>query len=305
MSLRELIRAGLPNALRGFCMGTADVVPGVSGGTIALILGIYERLVHAIRSVAGAVVGVLRRDRAAAAAHWREIEWGLIIPLVVGLGLAIVTLARLLEYLLEEHPEALSAFFFGLVAGSILIVWRLIRRPRPAVHLPLAAAVAVGSFFLLGLRSSAIEDPSALQTFLSAMIAICAMILPGISGSFILLMLGMYDAVIAAVNDRDLGFLAVFAAGAALGLGAFAWLLDWLLKRYHDLMMAALAGLMLGSLRVLWPWPEGTDSGEIEAPPAGGWIVPLIVGLAGLVVVLALWWISRSGRDAQSQAAPD
>ncbi|MGI9539873.1 MAG: DUF368 domain-containing protein, partial [Miltoncostaeaceae bacterium] len=134
MSIRELVRAGLPNALRGFCMGAADVVPGVSGGTIALILGIYERLIHAIRAVAGAVVGVLRRDRAAAAAYWREIEWGLIIPLVVGLGLAIVTLARLIEYLLDEHPEALSAFFFGLVAGSILIVWRLIRRPRAVVH---------------------------------------------------------------------------------------------------------------------------------------------------------------------------
>ena len=305
LSIRELVRAGLPNALRGFCMGTADVVPGVSGGTIALILGIYERLVHAIRSAAGVAVSLLRRDPAPVAAYRPQIEWMMNNPLVVGQGLAIVTLARLLEYLLEEHPEALSAFFFGLVAGSILIVWRFIRRPNPSVHLPLAAAVAVGAFFLLGLRSSAIDDPSTGQIFFAAMIAICAMILPGISGSFILLMLGMYDAVIAAVNDRDIGFLAVFAAGAALGLGAFAWLLDWLLKRFHDLMMAALAGLMLGSLRVLWPWPEGTDSGEIEAPPAGEWAVPLAVGVAGLVVVLALWWVSRSPRFNGSAPASD
>lgn len=294
------IRRALPNFARGFTMGAVDVVPGVSGGTMALILGIYERLIASIHAASAAAGFTLRLDRRRAAERFREVDWWLVIPLLVGILTAIITLARVIEHFLETEPEALSALFLGLVAASIVVAWRLIRRPH-LEYVFVALAVAVATFALLGLRSSAIEDPSTLALFGAGALAICAMILPGVSGSFILLMIGLYDAVIAAVNDREIGRLAAFALGAAVGLALFSSLLDWLLRRYHDLVLSALIGLMIGSLRVLWPWPEGTDSAEIAAPPSGAWFVPALLALAGVAAVLLLAWFG--GRKAPAPPA--
>jgi putative membrane protein len=286
----------LLNLLRGFLMGSADVVPGVSGGTIALVLGIYERLVHAIRTGASALGSLVRGRFGEALQRARAVEWNFLAPLLAGIGLAIVSLAALIEHFLEEEPTNTAAVFFGLVAGSILLAWRLVGRWNNR-RVGTAVAVAVIAFAVLGLRSEEITDPATVLFFVAGAIAIIAMILPGISGSFILLMLGMYEAVLAAVNDRDLLVLGVFAVGAVIGLAAFSTLLDRMLRDHHDTVMAGLIGLMAGSLRVLWPWPDGTDTANLATPSEP--LIPVVLAVVGLVVVTV---IARLGRPvARSQ----
>ena len=275
----------------GFLMGSADVVPGVSGGTVALVLGIYERLVHAIRTGASALSSFARGRFGEGWERLRSVEWGFLIPLLTGVLLAIVSLAAVLEHLLEDQPRNVSAVFLGLVLGSIPIAWRLVGQWTTARY-GVATAVAVGFFALLGLRGSEVTDPAPWMFLASGAIAIVAMILPGISGSFILLMLGMYEAVIAAVNDRDLAMIGLFAAAAIVSLAVFSTFLDRMLRDHHDLVMAVLIGLMAGSLRVLWPWPDGTETARLAAPE--NWGMPLVLGLAGFAAVTAIgWWAAR------------
>ena len=292
--LRFRLMPHLLNLLRGFLMGSADVVPGVSGGTIALVLGIYERLVRAIRTGASALGSVVRGRFGEALQRAKSVEWRFLIPLLVGIGLAIVSLAALIKHFLEEEPTNTAAVFFGLVAGSILVAWRLVGQ-WDNWRIGTGAAVAVVAFAVLGLRSEEISDPSTILFFAAGAIAIIAMILPGISGSFILLMLGMYEAVLATVNDRDLLLVGVFAVGAIIGLAAFSTLLDRMLRDHHDAVMAGLIGLMAGSLRVLWPWPDGTDTANLAAPSDP--VVPIFLAVAGLAVVMV---IARLGKPVAS-----
>ncbi len=286
----------LTNVLRGFLMGSADIVPGVSGGTIALLLGIYERLVHNLRTGAGVLGAVLRGRFGEVKERWEEIEWGFLLTLLAGILIAIVTLARLLGNLLDDHPQAMAGLFFGLIVASIAIAWGRVREWSDALRVSTAIA-AVAAFLLLGLRSGDAGDPPALAFLAVGAVAITAMILPGISGSFILLMLGMYEAVLAAVNDRELGTLLVFVAGAVLGLAAFSTMLDRLLRHHHDLTMAVLIGVMIGSLRVLWPWPDGTDSAALGRPQ--DWAVPVLLAVVGAAVIAAI------GRYAAVRATSD
>lgn len=274
------------NFLRGFLMGSADVVPGVSGGTIAVLVGIYERLVHAISMASKALGNVLRLRFREAGQRLREIDWGLILPLVIGVGVAIFTLAGVISTLLEDYPEAMAGVFTGLVAASAWVAWRMIRRPD-GTAVAIAAVVAVAFFFLLGLKGGAVADPSWLVIFGAGAVAICAMILPGISGSFLLLMLGMYDFIISAVDGRDFPVLGVFALGCVIGIALFSQVLDWALARYHDIVVAAMVGLLIGSFRVLWPWPGGVDSTELGTP-TGSWVVPVLLGLAAAAVVVGI-----------------
>ncbi len=278
---------------RGFLMGAADIVPGVSGGTVALVLGIYERLVRNVRIGAG-VLGALARGRAAEARRrFASIEWPFVLSLLAGILAALVALASVLERLLEDHPVQMAALFFGLVAGSIPLAWLAVRRWN-AGRAIVFVAVAVAAFWVLGLRSEEVGDP-ALAAYLGAgAVAIVAMILPGISGSFILLMLGMYEAVLGAVNDRDLVVLGVFLAGAVVGLALFSTVLDRLLRDHHDLVMAALVGLMTGSLRVLWPWPDGTDTARLAGPEGTEWMGALLLAAAGFAAVQAVAALGRS-----------
>jgi putative membrane protein len=274
------------HAARGVLMGAADVVPGVSGGTMALIVGIYMPLVATIRTGASALGHAVRLQWGPARTALRAIDWWFIGPLFAGIVAAVLTLARVVEYVLDHYPEETSAFFFGLVLGSVPIAWAYLRRPAP-MHLALAGVTGVVTFVILGYRGSAVEDPRLLAVFLAGAVAICAMILPGISGSLILLMLGLYDRIIEALNDRELGIILSFAAGAVIGLALFSTLLDYLLRRYHDLVMAVLTGLLIGSLRVLWPWPEGAESAAID-PPSGAWPLALALALGGTVLVLVI-----------------
>ena len=275
----------------GFLMGVADLIPGVSGGTIALVLGIYERLVASISEGSSALGSILRGDFDGFKTHLRRVEWLFLLPLLAGILLAVITLASLLESQLEERPTLMAAAFLGLVAGSVLVAWRLIRVPA-ARHLVWAALVGVALFVLLGLgQETTVRDPSILAFFGSGALAICAMILPGISGSFILVMIGMYTEVLGAVNDRDLVALAATGAGCVIGLALFSTVLNWSLERHHDLVMAAMVGLMLGSLRVLWPWPGGTNTTDLGAP-SGDVGVPIVLALIGLAVVVTVELIS-------------
>jgi len=277
----------LLNLIRGFLMGSADVVPGVSGGTVALVLGIYPRLVHSIRTAAGGLGSLVRGRFRQARSRFGEVEWRFLLVLLAGILIAVFSLAALIERLLDDHPREVAAAFFGLVAGSLLIAWRLVGA-RNGKRIGVAAAAGVAAFLLLGLRSGEAADPAAWAFLLAGMVAIVAMILPGVSGSFILLMLGMYQPVLGAVNDRRLAVLAVFVVGAAAGLAAFSTLLDRLLRHHHDTVVAALVGLMAGSLRVLWPWPDGTGSAALGLPGSGDWAGPALSAAAGFAVVMLI-----------------
>jgi putative membrane protein len=297
----DSVRASAPFGLRtiaatyagGFLMGSADIVPGVSGGTVALVLGFYERLVTNIRQGARALSLLVRGDVAGFVAALRAVEWSFLAPLLLGILTAIAVLARGLEHLLETQPVALSAAFAGLIVGSVVVSYTELRERSARIHAILAAS-AVATFLLLGLRGGSIDDPSLPVVFAGGALAVCAMILPGISGSFILLMIGLYESVLGAVSDLDVLVVAVFAGGAVVGLGSFSTFLNWLLVRYREIVLAVLIGLMAGSLRVLWPWPVGEDgvgTTALGAPVASE--VPLaaglaLVGLVGVVVVARL-----------------
>lgn len=283
----------LLDVVRGFLMGSADVVPGVSGGTVALVLGIYERLVGAIHT-ASAALGALLRGRPLDA--WRRlgaVDWPFLLALLAGIGLAVVSLAALIGRLLDEQPQRTAAVFFGLVVGSVLVAWGLVERWTRG-RVALLGGVALAAFFLLGLRSAPVDDPVLIVFLGAGMTAIVAMILPGVSGSFILLMLGMYQPVLDAVNQRRLVVIGVFLVGAVAGLAAFSTLLHRLLRDHHDTVIAALIGLMAGSLRVLWPWPDGAQTAALSAPADWGW--PLLSAFAGFAAVLLIRHLAGARR---------
>jgi putative membrane protein len=294
-------RTVVANGLRGLLMGSFDVVPGISGGTVALVVGIYERLIESIRTLVDAALALLRGDLARLRGRLNEVDWWLLVPLAVGIGVAIVSLARVIEPLLDEEtgsPVQARAVFFGLICGTLIIPWRRAGGLRGS-RLALAAAAAAAAFVLSGLPETEVSDPAMIAVLGSAMIAICAMILPGVSGSFILLALGMYAPTIAAVNDRDLAYVLVFAVGAAIGLGGFSKLLAWLLTHRHDATMAVLLGLMVGALRAVWPYLD-PDRG-LEAPPGDASVlVEVALALGAFAFVTAVIVIARRSVGEQA-----
>jgi len=288
-------------------MGASDVVPGVSGGTIALILGIYADLIANIGLGAKALGSLLRGDGRAFLERLRSIDWMFLLPLLAGIGSAVVVLAGLIEQGLHDHPETMAGLFFGLVVGSIIVASRLLRDPAP-VHVAVVVAVGIVTFVLLGFQSGPVAEPSPLLLIGAGALAICAMILPGISGSFILLMIGMYAAVLTAVDERQFLDIALVGIGAVIGLALFSSLLNHLLARHHDLVMGSLIGLMVGSLRVLWPWPNGVGIIEREAaetipgtglelPNGAPWVLPVLLAVVAAVVVTA---VASSVRNEES-----
>jgi putative membrane protein len=284
--------------LRGFCMGAADIVPGVSGGTIALVFGIYEKLLTNVGLGAKALGSLVKGDIGGFRGRLAAIDWGFILPLGLGVLAAIGLLSSVIEQLLRERPEEMAGLFFGLVVGSVVVTWSLLGDHSPRLF-AVMAAVGLVTFVLLGFQSGPAASPPLLAFLGAGAIAICAMILPGISGSFLLLMMGMYAAVLGAVHDRDIVSLAVFAVGAVVGLAVFSTALNWLLEHHHDTLLAALIGLMVGSLRVLWPWPNGVgiiseEEGEsisgtgLELPAADQLPVPAVLALVAFLVVVGI-----------------
>ena len=285
-------------------MGAADIVPGVSGGTVALVLGIYERLIRNVHTGAHALKEILQGRLVTAGVTLRRVEWVWLLSLLGGILLAIAALSSIIEQLLHDHPVRMSGLFFGLVAGSLTVAWRLIRSIG-AREIVVMLVVAVGLFLLLGLRADTevAEGTAEVVTkawwvfLLSGALAICAMILPGISGSFILVMIGMYTEVLGAVNDRNLVALSATAVGCIIGLALFSTVLNWSLEQHHDLVMAAMVGLMLGSLRVLWPWPGGTTTTTLTWP-SDDVVVPTLLALGGFVLVVAVELIATRSHQA-------
>jgi putative membrane protein len=285
----------ITNLGRGALMGSAEVVPGVSGGTLALIVGIYQTLINSIadlvlsvRQLVGLAPG--KASTKTAVSTFKSLPWRLLIPVAIGMGAAVILGAKLIEPLLDEQPIAMKALFFGLVIAGTYVPAHMVTKVggwSPSfVLLGLISAVFV--FFLTGLPQGNMADPSLIVVFFSALIAICALVLPGVSGSFLLLTVGMYDPTIAAVNDRNFTYLIVFALGAILGLAIFVSLLKWLLENRARVTLVIITGLMLGSLRALWPW-QGPER-ELLAPTdqIGIALLLFIAGAAFVTILLAL-----------------
>jgi putative membrane protein len=295
--------------LKGVCMGGADIIPGVSGGTIAFITGIYSQLVDAIRSFDTLFVRrLLRLDLKGALA---EVHARFLACLLFGILTAIVTMAGFMNFMLNNHPVEIWSLFFGLIAASIFVVGREIK-PLNAVNMGFVLLGAVGSYLLVGMIPvSTPETPAFI--FLCGSIAICAMILPGISGAFLLLMLGKYEYVTRTLKNPFLWdnfvVIATFAAGAALGIVLFSRVLHFLLSRWHAATVSVLTGFMIGALRKVWPWKEVLESAVIRGkmhvlrtqnvlPDGFTGEVALAVGLfaVGVLVVVVLERLSNRVR---------
>lgn len=282
----------LTNIGRGALMGAAEVVPGVSGGTLALIVGIYHTLINAIadlvlsvRQLVGLAPG--KASSKVAGRTFTSLPWRLLIPVAVGMGAALVLGARIIEPLLEDQPIAMKALFFGLVIAGAYVPAHMVTKVggwSPS-FLVLALICALCVFLLTGLPPADVADPGLITVFFSAAVAICALVLPGVSGSFLLLTVGVYEPTIAAVNDRNFVYLFVFALGAILGLAIFVSLLKWLLENRARVTLVIITGLMCGSLRALWPW-QGPER-ELLAPTdqVGVALLLFVVG-AGFVISL-------------------
>ena len=236
--------------LKGCAMGSADVVPGVSGGTIAFISGIYEELIESIRRVDLTALRMLGRGQFRAL--WQHVNGAFLLPVLLGIGIAIFSLARLMTWLLAHHPIETWAFFFGLIIASALLVARQVGRWNVATLLSAIAGTAAAAWITV---ASPAQTPDTWWfVLLAGAVAICAMILPGISGAFILLLLGKYAYMMQAISELNIPVLLLFAVGAVAGIIAFSHLLSWLLRNRHDATIALLMGFMLGSLNKVWPW---------------------------------------------------
>ena len=241
-------------------MGAADVVPGVSGGTIAFITGIYEQLINSISSFDHLLIKKLFKGDIRSV--WRQINGDFLLSLFIGIGLSVLTLMRLANYLLENAPILLWSFFFGLVLASILYIGKQIDRWKLVNVLAMLLAV-VTAFYITKLTPADGTD-DLVYVFFCGMIAISAMILPGISGAFILVLMGAYATVTKAVSEFDLKLIAVFGSGAIIGLLSFSKLLKWSFKHHRNLVLAILTGFIAGSLNKIWPWKSVLETRMIN-----------------------------------------
>lgn len=233
-------------------MGAADVVPGVSGGTIAFITGIYDTLLESIRRINPSLFSIWKKDGFKAA--FNHINGFFLISLFAGIFTSIATLAKLISWLLETHPIPIWSFFFGLILVSVYHIIRQVEK-RDAIRF-VALLIGIGFAYSITVLKPLHMEPTAINTILAGAIAICAMILPGISGSFILLLIGMYAPVLGAVKGFQIDILALFLVGCVAGLLSFSHLLSWLLRKFRDLTLMFLTGLMIGTLPKIWPWKE-------------------------------------------------
>lgn len=280
----------------GFLMGICEIIPGVSGGTMAFILGFYEEFISSLK-----VLGDRDFIRATSRLRIKEmfsiLNWKFLFVLGIGMFAAIFSLAGLLGYLLENYATYVWSFFFGLVLASVFIVSRRIDKWRPALIVAFIVATIV-SFLLVGLVPA--QTPETWWFYiLAGAIAICAMILPGVSGSFLLVIMGKYESVLNAVRTLDFGIMFLVGIGAVLGLVTFAQVVNWLFKNYHNVTIAVLTGLILGSLRRIWPWkeisgvhdeyianymPDLTINGSINSEV----LIAAVLALIGVAVIIAL-----------------
>jgi putative membrane protein len=295
--------------VKGMAMGAADVVPGVSGGTVAFITGIYEQLLSSIKSINLASVKLLFRE--GPVAFWREINASFLLVLLAGIATSVFSLAKLISALLLSQPILVWSFFFGLIIASAIHMGKTVKGWGPSLVLSLVLG-AVAAYAFTELKPLEVTL-SPLVYFLAGSIAICAMILPGVSGSFLLVLMGMYKPVLTAVKELDLLTIAYFGGGAVVGLLLFANLLSWLLSRFHNMTLSFLIGFLFGSLNLVWPWKLTVESYQdrhgVLKPLIQENVLPqtfeyslsvpsqlpvaLICAACGLGVVFVLEWSSR------------
>lgn len=279
----------LGNMVRGLLMGIAEIIPGVSGGTVALIVGVYQSVISAASHVVRSVLFLFSPSRRSSIpSELTQIRYVIVVPVVLGMVVGIFLGAALLEPLIVAHPIETRAVFAGLILASLWVPITMVGRGWNIRMVGLALLGGGASFVLTGLPNVAEPSSSLWWVAPAAALAVCALALPGVSGSFLLVTLGMYEPTLAAVNDRNFTYLGVFVLGAILGLGAFVGVLQWLLDHRRTITLVVMTGLMVGSLRALWPW-QG-EAREVLAMPEGeavvwGWSA---AGILVVVVVIAL-----------------
>lgn len=279
-------RNPIGNLLRGALIGVVETIPGISGGTVALVTGIYEELIESAHELTSAVRRLVTGpDRTQGAlAHLRAVSWILLIPLMIGMAAMVFTVAGPVSGLVETYPETMRALFFGLVLGSVMVPVKLSGGSWRAPEVLRFALGALIGFAVTSLPTTTL-DPSPWIVAPAAAIAICALVMPGLSGSFILLSLGLYQPTLQAVDERDLGYIAWFILWACVGLVVVVKLMRHLLTRYHRTTMVVLAGVMVGAMRSLWPWQN--ESGGLQSPGTN-WLPLLGIAILGVLVVQLL-----------------
>lgn len=283
------------NALRGGLIGSAELVPGVSGGTVALVTGVYDRLLYNGSVLLSGIKGVLAGpDRGAQLRRAaRAIDWWLLLPMALFMFVAVFALAGVLHDFVENSPEVSRSLFAGMVAASITVPLMMARQSaraeggiKPVRSVAVLVVAFVVSIFLVSISGTEKTDPSYVLVFFAAAIAVCALVLPGVSGSYMLLAMGLYAPTLAAVDERNLVYIAVFALGALFGISAFIKLIEYLLTSHRTITLFAMTGLMAGSLRALWPWQD--EDGALHGI-GDNWPAMLglfVLGAAIVVVVL-------------------
>lgn len=279
---------------RGATIGLSEVVPGISGGTVALIVGVYERLITS----AGHFVGAARlmlTDRAAARAEMAKVRWDVVIPVLLGMIPAAIIGARVLGPLVEDHPVPTFALFLGMSLAAITVPAAMVGPAWTWPRVGLAAGIALVVFLLVGVPPQQVPTHLVL-VFLAAAVAVCALALPGLSGSFLLLTLGLYTPTITALNERQWVYIGVFTAGMVVGLSLFVRLLQHLLERHHVATLVVVTGIIAGAVRALWPWQ---DDDRTLLAPSGDLGLPVGLFFVGAAVVLVLSWLGRRGEEHQ------
>ena len=298
---------------KGMAMGAADVVPGVSGGTIAFISGIYEELISTISGVNLALLTIWKEE--GFSAMWKKLNGNFIIALFTGILISIFTVMRLANYLLENHPVLIWSFFFGLVVASIWFVAKQIPKWNWKIILALVLGAAV-AFYIVSLPPLAANSSNTFLFFAGA-IAVCAMILPGISGAFILVLLGAYKSVTEAAHDFDIKTLGIIGLGAVFGLLTFSKVLKWLFVHYSSITLAVLTGFIAGSLNKIWPWKEVIETavyGDKEVVLKDASVLPwnyqgdpqtlwsILLMLAGFLLIIILEAIATKNPEIPDAA---
>jgi putative membrane protein len=279
---------------KGMLMGMADLIPGVSGGTIALITGIYQRLINAIAAVNWQVISQLFSGRFRQA--WQAIDGWFLLTLFAGILTAVFVFASLLSHLLSNHPQLTWAFFFGLIICAAVMLLSKNRSAQPISWLVLMVGVLLG--YLLSTQSMGVLPAGLSGVFLAGMIAISAMILPGISGSLILILLGQYQHILTAVEQREWSTLLTFAAGCVVGLMIFSRILKWLLAHFYQATLYGLAGLMLGTLFKVWPWQLDGNKVMPWVHPEPQWLPCLLLMGTSCLLVWLLFKLDRPATRA-------
>lgn len=301
------VRTYAANLVRGGLIGTAEIIPGVSGGTVALVTGVYESLISSAGHVlSGGRMAVADVPRGAgfsrAASEFRRANWGVVLPVLIGLVCAALLAAQLLEPVLHQYPTQSRAMFFGLVLASLWVPISMVEWPWRLFDAGVAVVVAGLAFVLTSLPPTSVAQ-NPVVVALAASVAICALVLPGVSGSFFLLTLGLYEPTISALNDRDLGYIATFGLGAVIGLALFVKVLQWLLDHRRRMTLVVMTGVMAGCLRALWPWQ---DSGRGLLAPTEDVVSSTVFFVLGVVVVvgmLVVEHLAAKGRNADSAAS--